>query len=249
MAGAPPVGRRARTTRATPFNYVLTTLLFGAHSSSRILVPPLGRRARTTRTTPSKYVRRTLLFGAYSSSRLLVASGSPPAVSYGPLRSGTAQAPPIRLVCSALSQHVAQHISASCQYKPQDRPSNYPLFLRFGAEVYARHATDKHTGINPSKDHRQGLPLLREPIGLHTPLLSEPYRPSRDPLGLRAPCSKSSCRGSFLLILPGKEQAVLLEYLGFLVWRFFPVHALSYGFQYIRRFVMRVAQIAVLPFC
>ena len=141
----PPVGRRARTTRTTPFKYVRTTLLFGAHSSSRILVPPLGRRARTTRTTPSKYVRRTLLFGAYSSSRLLVASGSPPAVSYGPLRSGTAQAPPIRLVCSALSQHVAQHISASCQYKPQDRPSNYPLFLRFGAEVYARHATDKHT--------------------------------------------------------------------------------------------------------
>ena len=60
--------------RATPSNYVLTTLLFGGHSSSRILVPPVGRQARTTRTTPSNYVRTTLLFGAHSSPRLLVAS-------------------------------------------------------------------------------------------------------------------------------------------------------------------------------
>ena len=74
MAGVPPVGRRARTTRKTPSNYVRATLLFGAHSSSRLLVPPVGRRARTTRTTPSEYVRTTLLFGAHSSSRLLVAS-------------------------------------------------------------------------------------------------------------------------------------------------------------------------------
>ena len=36
MTGAPPVGRRARTTRTTPSNYyVRTTMLFGAHSSSR----------------------------------------------------------------------------------------------------------------------------------------------------------------------------------------------------------------------
>ena len=42
---------------------------------------------------------------------------------HGPLRSGTAQAPPIRFVRSALSQHVQLHISASCQHKPQDRPS------------------------------------------------------------------------------------------------------------------------------
>ena len=74
MAGAPPVGCRARSTRTTPSNCMRTTLLFGAHSSSRLLVPPVGRRARTTRTTPSNYVRTTLLFGAHSSSRLLVAS-------------------------------------------------------------------------------------------------------------------------------------------------------------------------------
>ena len=95
------------------------------------------------------------------------------------------------------------------------------LFLRFGAEAYARRATDKLTGINPSKDHRRGLRLLREPIALHTTLLPEPDQPSRDPLGLRTPCSRSSCRGSFLVVLAGKEQAMLVECLGFLVWRFF----------------------------
>ena len=74
MPGAPPVCRRARTTRTTPSNYVRTTLLFGAHSPSRLLVPPVSRRARTTRTTPSEYMRTTLLFGSHSSSRFLVAS-------------------------------------------------------------------------------------------------------------------------------------------------------------------------------
>ena len=75
MAGAPPVGRRARTTRTTPSKYVQTTLLCGAHSSSRISVPPVGCLARTTQTTPSEYVRTTmLLFGAHSSSRPLAAS-------------------------------------------------------------------------------------------------------------------------------------------------------------------------------
>ena len=74
MAGAPPVGRRIRTTRTTPSKYVRTTLLCGAHSSSRILVPPVGRWARTTQTTPFEYVRTTLFFGAHSSSRPLVAS-------------------------------------------------------------------------------------------------------------------------------------------------------------------------------
>ena len=74
IAGAPPVGRRARTTRTTPSNYVRTTPLFGAHSSSWLLVPPVGRRARTTRATPSEYVPTTLLFGAHSSSQILVAS-------------------------------------------------------------------------------------------------------------------------------------------------------------------------------
>ena len=74
MAGAPPVGRRARTTRTTPSNYVRTTLRFGTNSSSPLVVPPVGRRARTTQMIPSEYVRTTLLFGAHSSCRLLVAS-------------------------------------------------------------------------------------------------------------------------------------------------------------------------------
>ena len=74
MAGAPPVGRRARTTWTTPSKYVRTALLCGAHSSSRILVPPVGCWARTTQRTPSEYVRTTLLLGAHSSSRPLVAS-------------------------------------------------------------------------------------------------------------------------------------------------------------------------------
>ena len=38
MAGAPPVGRRARTTMTTSSDYVRTTLLFGAYSSPRRLV-------------------------------------------------------------------------------------------------------------------------------------------------------------------------------------------------------------------
>ena len=75
--------------------------------------------------------------------------------------------------------------------------------------------------FNPSNDLRRGLRLLREPIDQHIHLPSEPDRPSRDPLGLRAPCSRSSCRGSFLAIIPGKEQAVLVECLCFFVWRIF----------------------------
>ena len=74
MAGAPPVGRRTRTPRTTPSKYLRTTLLWGAHSSSRILIPPVGRWARTTQTTPCEYVWTTMLFGAHSSSRPLVAS-------------------------------------------------------------------------------------------------------------------------------------------------------------------------------
>ena len=74
MAGAPPVGCRARTARTIPSNYVRTTLLFGAHSLCRLLVPPVGRWARTTQMTPSEYVRTTLLFGAHSSSWPLIAS-------------------------------------------------------------------------------------------------------------------------------------------------------------------------------
>ena len=37
MAGAPPVDRRAHSTRTTPSDYVRTILLSGAHCSSRLL--------------------------------------------------------------------------------------------------------------------------------------------------------------------------------------------------------------------
>ena len=47
------------------------------------------------------------------------------------------------------------------------------------------------------------------------------------------------------VVLPGKEQAVLVECLGFFAWRIFSV--LSYGFQYIRRSVLRVGP-TVAPF-
>ena len=53
MAGALPVGRRARTTRTTPSDYMWTTLLFGAHSSSRLLVASVPRQL-VTWTTPQR---------------------------------------------------------------------------------------------------------------------------------------------------------------------------------------------------
>ena len=60
----------------------------------------------------------------------------PASWQYKPLRSGAVQAPPIRLVCSALCQLVAQHISTSYQHKPQDRPSTCTLFALRGSEAY-----------------------------------------------------------------------------------------------------------------
>ena len=50
------------------------------------------------------------------------------------------------------------------------------------------------------------------------------------------------------MVLPATEQAVLVEYWGSLVCRFFAVHALLYDFQYRGRSVLRVEQTAVLPF-
>ena len=44
MAGVPSVGRRARTTQTTPSEYVRTTLIFGAHSSSRVFVSSVHHR-------------------------------------------------------------------------------------------------------------------------------------------------------------------------------------------------------------
>ena len=220
MAGAPPVGRRVRTTWRTPSKYVRTTLLCGAHSSSRILVSPVGCWARTTQRTPSEYVRTILLFGAHSSSQLLVAS-----VHRQLVRNHSA----VELPENPYHTCLLRALPACCTAYVRDLPAQAPrsdidlyfFFALWGSEAYARHSTDKHTGSNRSKDLPRGLRLLRKPIDQHTPLLSEPDRPSRDPLGLRAPCSRSSCRGSLLVILPGNEQAVLVECLSFFVWRFF----------------------------
>ena len=83
------------------------------------------------------------------------------------------------------------------------------FFLRFGGEAYARCVADEHGGIYLSRDKRLGLRLLREHIGLHTPLLTEPDRRFRDSLGLRSPRPRNSRRTSFLVVFLVGEQVVL----------------------------------------
>ena len=186
MAGAPPLGRRTRTTRTTPSKYVRTRLLCGAHSSSRILVPPVGRWARTTQTTPSEYVRTTLLLGAHSSSRPLVASFHRQLViDHSAVELPEPHPSDLFAPRSASMLHSTSPRVASTSPKIGHR---LVLFLRFGALRHICATRHGHTGINPSNGLRRGLRLLRKPIDQHTPLLSEPDRPSRDPLGLRAPC-------------------------------------------------------------
>ena len=207
MAGAPPVRRRARTTRKTPSDYVRTTLLFGAHSSSRLLVASVLRQlVHDTWTTPQRKcpspTHQTCSLRAQPACCTLPASRC--------------------ITCTSPR-------AASTSPKIARRP--VLVFLLFGAEGYARRATDKHVGIIPSRDQRQGVRLLREPIGQHTPLLTEPDRPSRDLLGLRAPLSRSSCRVSFLMVFLGGEQAVLAECLGYLVWRLFEYTRYRMGFS------------------
>ena len=180
MAGVPLVGRRARTKWTTISNYVRTTHLSGANLSSRLwsnqFVTSCESMDHSAAELPKRYPSGAAISSRRSSHQF------PASWSHGPLRSGPAQAPSIRLVRSALSQHVALHISASCQHKPQDRPSTCTSFLRFGAEAYTRRATDKHAAVNLLRDQRRGLRLLREPIVLHTPLLTAPDRQSRDPM-------------------------------------------------------------------
>ena len=175
MGGAPPVGRRTRTTRTTPSKYVRTTLLCGAHSSSRILVSPVGHWARTTQTTPSEYVQTTLLFGAHCSSRPFVASVHRQLV----IHHSAVELPEPHPSDLFAPRSASMLRSTSPRIASTSRKIGHRLvlFLRFGALRhidYARHATDKHTGINPSNGLRRGLCLLREPMNQHTPLLSCP---------------------------------------------------------------------------
>ena len=227
MAGAPPVGRRARTTRMTPANYVRTTLHIGAHSSSRLLVPPFGRRTRTTQTIPSVYVRTTLLFGAHSSSRLLVASVhrhlviDHSVVELPEPHPSDLSAPRSASMLRSTSPRVA-----STSPKIGHR---HVLFLRFGA---LRHiCTTRH-----------GQAYWNQPFewpSAGTSLAERAHRPAytfavgaRPPFaGPRAPCSRSSCRGSFLVILPGKEQAVLVKCFGFFVGEFVQYTRYRMGFS------------------
>ena len=131
MAGAPPVGRRARTTRATPSNYVRATLLFGAHSSSRLLVASVLRQLCHIDHSIAELHKPHLseLFAPRSASILHCTS------------------------------------SRAASTSPKIARQTVLFFLHFGAEAYARRATDKHTEINPPQDHRRGKRLLREPIG------------------------------------------------------------------------------------
>ena len=235
MARAPPVGRREGTKRTAPSNYVRTTLPFRAHSLSWLLVPPVCRRARTTQTAPSNYVRTTLLFGAHSSYRLLIASVlcQPCRIDQSAAELPTPNPTGLSAPCSASMLHSTPSRAASTSPKIARRP-----VLCFCASGL-RHMHDAPRISILESTFRgtiDGDFACREsPIGLHTPLLTEPDRSSRGPVGLRAPCSPRSCRGSFLVVLPRTEQAVLAECLGFLVWRFLPVHVLSYGLQYVRR--------------
>ena len=172
MAGTPPVGRRARTTRTTPSDYVRTTLFFGAHSSSRLLAESVPRQlchmdhsaAELPKPPPT---RTTLLVSAFGRISF------PPA---GHMDHSAAKLPmphPSDLFAprSASILHFTSPRAASTSPKFVRQPVLF--FLRFGAEAYARDATDKHTGMNPSRDQRRGLRLLREPIGgLHAPLLT-----------------------------------------------------------------------------
>ena len=121
-------------------------------------------------------LRSTLLVSAFGRISFMLD------VSHRPLRSGTAQAPPIRLFAPRLASIL--HCTSSRGSSTSSQIARRPLlfFRAFGAEAYARRATDKHTRIDTPKDHRRGLRLFREPISLHTLLLTEPDRPSREPL-------------------------------------------------------------------
>ena len=132
MAGAPAVGRRAGTPRTTPSNYVRTTHAL----RSTLFVSAFGPSCwlpGTYHTNDTFQLRADDT--AVRSTRLVSAFGrisSAPAVSHRPLRSGTAQAPSIRLVCSALSQHVVLYISAICQHKTKIARRPVLLFCASG---------------------------------------------------------------------------------------------------------------------
>ena len=128
---APPVGRRSRTTRTTPSNYVRTTLLVGAHSSSRLLVASVPRllcymnhsAAELPKPHPS---------GAHSSSPLWVASVPRQLVAWTtPQRNCSS---PTRQTCSLRAQPACctAHLRELPQHKPQDRPSTCTCFCASG---------------------------------------------------------------------------------------------------------------------
>ena len=230
MAGTPLVGQRARTTRTTSSDYVRTTLLVGAHSSYRLLVASVPRQLCNMNHSAAE-LPKPHPPGAHSSPRLLVASVPRQLVIWTtPQRNGpcpTPQSYSLRAQPACCTAHLRE-LPAQAARSPVD----LYVFLRFRAEAYAQRATIKHAEINPSRDHRRGLRLQSEPIGLQSPLLTEPDRPSRDPLGLRAPRSRSSSMSGLLPCGPpweGTGGARGIFGLSRLSGDFFQYRALSHG--------------------
>ena len=156
------------------------------------------------------------------------------------------KSPPIRLVRPALSQHVALHVSASCRHKPQDRPSTFTFF--FASGLRHMHKAPRQAYWNQpfegpawtSIDDRAHRLAYTFADGARPTFAGPPWTTGT--------VLEELTSGLLLCGPPWKEQAVLVECLGFLVWHFFSVHALSYGIQYMRRSVLRVGQ-SGLPFC
>ena len=143
MAGAPPIDRRARTTRTTPSDYVRTTLLSGAHSSSRLLVASDPRQLchmdHSAAELPKPHPSR-----AHSSAFGLISS--PPASHMDHSAAELPKPHPSDVFAprSASMLHCTYPRAASTIPKIVCRPV---LFLRFGAEAYSQRATDEHSGI------------------------------------------------------------------------------------------------------
>ena len=113
--------------------------------------------------------------------------------------------------------------AASTSPKIARRPVLF--FMIRGCDINTTRNGQAYTRIKHSKHQRRGLRLPREPIGLNAPVLTGPDRLSLDSLGLWATCTRSSCRCPFLVVLSRKKQAVIVECLGFVVWRDFSHHA------------------------
>ena len=179
MARANPVGRRAPTTRTIPSNYVRTSLLFGAHSSSRLLVASVPRQlcymdhsaAELSKPHP---LRSTLLVSA------LGRISSPPAgrMDHSAAELSKLHPSSTQQACSLRGQPACFTLRL-CELPAQAPKSPVDLYLFFARRGLGICTTRYEQAYwNQPLDQRHGLRLLREPIGLHIPLLTEPDRPT-----------------------------------------------------------------------